>query len=140
MRAANPDDALAVREALEAAGTKPTIRAVADALNASGQFTPVSPSTVHRWQQRAWQGVEKAGRPKSVANAPDLAAAALTGDPTSTRKDIVARADAEEVERLREMRGEELIALAGRESLVTLVLSQRQARDALHTLEPKQMG
>ena len=84
--------------------------------------------------------VEKAGRPKSVVNAPDLAAAALTGDPTSTRKDIVARAGAEEVERLREMRGEELIALAGRESLVTLVLAQRQARDALHTLEPKQMG
>jgi hypothetical protein len=38
------------------------------------------------------------------------------------------------------MRGEELIALAGRESLVTLVLAQRQARDSLHTLEPKQMG
>ena len=38
------------------------------------------------------------------------------------------------------MRVEELIALAGRESLVTLVLAQRQARDALHTLEPKQIG
>ena len=140
MRAANPDDARAVWEALEAAGTKPTIRAVADALNASGQFTPVSPSTVHRWQQRTWKGVEKAGRPKSVANAPDLAAVALTGDPTSTRTDIAARADAEEVERLREMRTEELMALAGRESLVTLVLAQRQARDALYTLPPKQMG
>jgi hypothetical protein len=51
-----------------------------------------------------------------------------------------ARADAEDVERLREMRAEDLIALAGRESLVTLVLAQRQARDALHTLEPKQIG
>jgi hypothetical protein len=39
MRAANPDDALAVLKALEAAGTKPTIRAVADALNASGQLS-----------------------------------------------------------------------------------------------------
>ena len=89
-------------EALEAAGTKPTVRAVADALSASGQFMPVSPSTVHRWQKGAWRAVGKAGRPKSVANAPDLAAMALSGDPTSTRKDIVARADAEEVERLRD--------------------------------------
>lgn len=93
-RTCTPADARACWESFEEkAKTPPTVRGVAKALNASGQFHEVAPATVGRWHKANWQVKPPNGQgrqPKIVEAQAKLeqVVPALTGDPTTRLSDL----------------------------------------------------
>lgn len=82
LRAATPDDAKAVWDSIKNAGRRPSVRGVATALNASGQFLTVPHVTVQRWKARNWTAPKQRGREPALQAAVsklDAVVPALTG-------------------------------------------------------------
>ncbi len=116
LRAATPADAKAVWESFEKAGTKPTWRGIAKALEASGQFYPVHHSKIARWRKNGWVARKKTRDPAVVEAAAKLDAAVpvITGDPTTRTADLVANSPIAKA--LEELSTEQLIEKAVREN------------------------
>jgi hypothetical protein len=88
MRHATPADARAVWEAQ----TKPSVRSVANALNASGQYREISYRTIHRWKQAGWQVPVHPVPPPPARASLDAAVPVVVGDPAATKAKLRALA------------------------------------------------
>lgn len=143
-RVATPADAQAVWQSFEKAGARPTARAVAEALNQSGEFLPVGKSSIDRWHRKDWKVANPAPKSHPTIEAKDKLEATvpvLTGDATSRVADISAAAEALRDE-LRDLSDADLMTLAQREGYITAIILMRevQARPGLVETKTGEIG
>lgn len=144
-RAATPADAKAVWESFEKVDARPTARAVALAMNQTGQFLPVGKSSVDRWHRKGWKA-NPAPKSHPTIEAKDKVEAAvsvLTGDATTRVDDVKEAEPAQDlVITLRELPDGKLMSLAQRESYITAIVLMRevQARANMVSSMPREIG
>lgn len=129
-----------------AAGKRPTVRSVADALMASGQFLPVSYRAIQRWKQRGWTPAQGKARQPALAETAakvDAAVPVLTGDPASRTEAVVLDPKAARLRtELEGLSDDALIKRAARESYIAaiILLSKVQENPQLAVEKPREIG
>jgi hypothetical protein len=119
-----PEDARQVWDSLP----EPSRRKVADRLNASGKFAPISEASVGRWQRNGW--THKADPKNHRKDGPEeklgQALVVATGDPCADA--VGALGDSPAFQELVELTLDELQDQATRDRWATYILAQRMAR------------
>ena len=131
-----PEIAKAVYDSLP----KPSRRQVADRLNASGKYQPISDSAIQRWKQAGW--VAKTDNPDQHRNkGPEeklgQALVVATGDPCADVQRTRPTGDDGEFEKLVGLSLDVLQDQATRDRWATYILAQRLARARLADPELK---
>jgi hypothetical protein len=123
----SPSEAKAVWASIR----NPSARRVARTLSQAGR--PVHHSTVARWRAQGWRTVATGLHPLAAArDALDVAAAVLTGNPTTGAEAVTGKTvKREELEGLAD---HELLDRLARETCITTLLVQDELIDALPTL------
>jgi hypothetical protein len=140
MRHATRADARAVWEAQ----TKPSVRSVANALNASGQFEEISYRTIHRWKQAGWQVPVHPVRPPPARASLDAAVPVVVGDPTATmaklREALESVIGKGELARLLEAPGDKLYTELERQTMALLIMAEKLAMHRALETDPQHLG
>jgi hypothetical protein len=140
MRHATPADARAVWEAQ----TKPSVRSVANALNASGQYREISYRTIHRWKQAGWQVPVHPVRPPPARASLDAAVPVVVGDPVATMARLTEALESVvgkgELKRLLKAPGDKLYTELERQSMALLIIAEKLALARALETDPQHLG
>jgi hypothetical protein len=140
MRHATPADARAVWEAQ----TKPSVRSVANALNASGQYREISYRTIHRWKQAGWQVPVHPVPPPPARASLDAAVPVVVGDPVATMARLTEALESVvgkgELKRLLKAPGDKLYTELERQSMALLIIAEKLALARALETDPQHLG